>query len=208
MSDGPGEVLSGRATGAAGAPCREAVPRLWGRVVRIPLLVWTMVALAGWGAAGALATVAVRDHERAARLAALAGLTPVRGPGIEVLLTDSTRALSPGENPSVALVQDGDLIFLTMMLWYGGARAVAINGERVTAQTTITSSGPTILINGRRLVGPFHVLAVGDPRVLRGVLETRGGFVDRMRQGGIGVQIIERQEVVVPPWNPDLSGAR
>src|SRR5579875_555000 len=142
-----------------------------------------MGAVLGWGTAAALATVALREQERTARLAALAGLTPATG---------------HGETPSVALVQDCDLIFLNMMLWYGGARAVAINRQRVSAQTPITSSGPTILINGHRLVGPFHVVAVGDPRVLRGVLATRGGFVERMRQSGIGVRIVERQELAVP----------
>jgi uncharacterized protein YlxW (UPF0749 family) len=96
------------------------------------------------------------------------------------------------------LVQDSDLTFLVMMLWYGGARAIAINGERVTTLTTITSSGPTLLINGRRLVGPFEVVAVGDPRVLRGVLETRGGFADRMRQSGLGVRISAHPAIAVP----------
>jgi uncharacterized protein YlxW (UPF0749 family) len=208
MTGGREDAVLGRTVGTMAAPRPWAPQGLWGRAARVPLLVWMMVAVLGWGTAAALATVALRDQERTARLAALAGLTPVTGPGIEVVLTDSTQALSPGENPSVALVQDGDLIFLNMMLWYGGARAVAINGQRVTAQTTITSSGPTILINGHRLVGPFHVVAVGDPRVLRGVLETRGGFVERMRQSGIGVRIVERQELAVPPWNPDATGAR
>ena len=159
---------------------------------------WILLAAAGWGVAAAGVSVAVHDQERAARYAALAGFTPVSGAGVDVTLTDSTRAIRPGDNPSTALVQDSDLTFLVMMLWYGGARAIAINGERMTTLTTITSSGPTLLINGRRLVGPFEVVAVGDPTVLRGVLETRGGFADRMRETGLGVRISAHPAVRVP----------
>jgi len=162
------------------------------------LAVWILLAAAGWGAAAAGFSTAAHEHLRAARYAAFAGLTPVSGPGVAVTVHDSTRTIRPGENPSASLVQDSDLTFLVMMLWYGGARAVAINGERVTTLTTITSSGPTLLINGRRLVGPFQVVAVGEPRVLRGVLETQGGFAERMRESGLGVRISQSQGVTVP----------
>ncbi len=179
----------------------------WARGVRPALAAWILLAVAGWAAAGVLAVIAVRERQAADRLAVDAGATPVAGPGVEIVLTDSTRTLRPGENPSMALVQDSDLVFLNMMLWYGGARAVAINGERITAQSTITSSGPTMVINRRPFVAPFRVVAVGDPKVLRGVLETRGGFVDRMREGGLGVQVTPRPDLVVPGRDAPASQA-
>jgi len=156
---------------------------------------------------GVAAVSAVREHRAATRFATLAGFTPVRGPGIEVVVSDATRSLQTGENLSEALVQDGDLVVLNMMLWFGGAEAVAINGERVTATSTITSSGPTILINGHRTVGPFHVFAVGDPQVLREVLEAQGGLVDSMRAAGIGVQIVRHRELTVPAFRGERRGA-
>ncbi|HKX17633.1 MAG TPA: DUF881 domain-containing protein [bacterium] len=161
-------------------------------------MVWILLAVAGWGAAATAVSVAVHEHRRAAEFAALGGFTAVSGPGVAVTLNDSTRAIPASTNPSISLVQDSDLTFLITMMWYGGARAIAINGERVTTLTTITSSGPTLLIDGHRLVGPFEVVALGDPRVLRGVLETRGGFADRMRQSGLGVRISARSAMTVP----------
>jgi uncharacterized protein YlxW (UPF0749 family) len=178
----------------------------WMRARRAAVIGWILLAAAGWGVAAAALSIAVHERRRAADYAALAGLTPVTGPGVRVTLSDSNRAIPPGENPSTALVQDSDLTFLVMMLWYGGARAVAINGERVTAATTITSSGPTILINGRRLVGPFDAVAVGDPKVLRGVLETRGGFADRARESGLGLQIAARPAITVPAGREAPAG--
>jgi len=67
------------------------------------------------------------------------------------------------------------------------------------AQSAITSSGPTLLINGRRTAGPFHVMAIGDPAVPRGALEPRGGVVDRMQEAGLEVQIVVQQALVCPP---------
>jgi hypothetical protein len=172
--------------------------RNWTLALRWNAMAWAAFALAGWSAAGLAVALMVRDHQVTSHLVALAGFTPVPGPGIEIVLTDGTATSRPIADPNVMLVQDGDLILLNMMLWYGGAQAVAINGERITAQSAITSSGPTLLINGRRTVGPFHVTAIGDPAVLRGALETRGGVVDRMREAGLGVQIAVQRELVVP----------
>ena len=131
-------------------------------------------------------------------MASFAGLTPVSGPGLEVVLDDSTRAPSPGDSPSELLVQDSDLLFLEMTLWYGGAEAVAVNGVRITAKTAITSAGPTIVVDGHRLVAPFHITAVGDPKLLQGVLLTREGYVARLREMGLDVRIINRPRLTVP----------
>jgi uncharacterized protein YlxW (UPF0749 family) len=48
----------------------------------------------------------------------------------------SARSLQTAETLSEALVQDGDLVVLNMMLWFGGAKAVAINGERATVKSS------------------------------------------------------------------------
>jgi hypothetical protein len=178
--------------------------RGWAPGLRLSAIAWAALALAGWSAAGLAGALVVREHRVTSHLVTLAGFTPVPGPGIEIVLTDGTTISRPIADPNAMLVQDGDLILLNMMLWYGGARAVAINGERITAQSAITSSGPTLLINGRRTVGPFHVTAIGDPAVLRGALETRGGVVDRMQEAGLGVRIVVQRELVVPAARSEL----
>lgn len=196
-------------TVATAAPPPAAPPRTARspsvRGMRAGLTLWVVLAVAGWGAAGVAGYIGVRAYLATSRLAVLSGLTPVQGPGVEVMMADGDRVVRAREKPSVVLVQDGDVILLNMMLWYGGAKAVAINGERLTAQSTITSSGPTLVINARRMVGPFQVLAIGDPEVLTGVLEARGGFADRMRQAGLRVDIVPRETLTVPAANPDRS---
>lgn len=170
------------------------------------------LAIVGWSIAGLVVIDDAHQRRVAHHLAATAGLTAVRGSGVEIVLTDARSASSASSDPSAGLVQDGDLILLNLMLWYGGAQAVAINGERITAQSTIVSSGPTLLVNGRRMVGPFYITAIGDPTVLRGALETRGGALYNMRQAGLGAKITLKRALIVPagggqrvPPNDDVA---
>ena len=56
---------------------------------------------------------------------------------------------------------DRDLPYLANALWAGGAEAVAINGQRLTATTTIRSAGRAILVDFRPVMGPYEVAAIG-----------------------------------------------
>jgi uncharacterized protein YlxW (UPF0749 family) len=184
---------------------------------------WMLLAIAGWAAVGAAALVAAAEWRKAEQLAHLAGMTAVSGRGLEITISDSrqppaagTRPLGqatktaahamPVPQPGQAVMTDGDLILLNMLLWYGGARAVAINNQRITAQTTITSSGPVILINGTRIVGPFRIAALGDPDTLKGVL-AEAGLIEQLRSAGIMVSLVAQTALRVPPWQPDADTA-
>jgi uncharacterized protein YlxW (UPF0749 family) len=172
------------------------------RTLRLSAGVWVLMALAGWSAVIAIALVALSEHRRAEHTAVLAGMTPAHGPGVEIILAD-TEGSPPRGRTNQQLVTDEDLIFLNTLLWYAGTRAVAINDQRIVAQSTIVSSGPVVLINGRRLTGPFRITAIGDPNTLKSVL-TQGGVLDQMRGAGINVQVAVRQNVEVPAWRPVL----
>jgi uncharacterized protein YlxW (UPF0749 family) len=156
------------------------------------------LALAGWSAVSAVGYVALVEHRRAERLAQLAGMTKMHGPGLEIILTDGAGSPAQDRQP---VVTDGDVIFLNMLLWYGGTRAVSINEQRITALSTITSSGPALLINGARIVGPFRITALGESGTLRGVL-TQAGFLDQMRKAGVRVEIAARPNLQIPAWQP------
>jgi uncharacterized protein YlxW (UPF0749 family) len=97
----------------------------------------------------------------AARLAA--GLVLIEGPGVGLQLDDAPGQLSPDANASDYRVQAEDLRDLLAALWLSGAKAVAINGERVTAMTAITDIGGTVLVNSAYLAPPYVITAVGEP---------------------------------------------
>lgn len=115
-------------------------------------------------AAGSATAARVRSAEAAA------GITPVSGPGIEVRLADSADGDSDGR------IVDQDLRILVNGLWQAGAEAVAVNGHRITSQTSIRGAGSAITVDYASITGPYTVQAVGDSNVLpAGLSQNSGG---------------------------------
>ena len=95
------------------------------------------------------------------------GQIAVRGPGVVVTLDDApatpgatTRAR--GGQLGDGRVYDRDLQDVVNALWSVGAEAIAINGQRLTAQTAIRSAGEAVLVDFRPLSPPYVLRAVGD----------------------------------------------
>jgi uncharacterized protein YlxW (UPF0749 family) len=109
-------------------------------------------ALAGTAAGAALAA-RVRTEELAS------GAVAVSGPGVQVTLDDATQKTGATRNR----VLDRDLQATVNALWSAGAEAVAINGERLTAQSAIRQAGDAILVDFTPVAPPYQVDAIGDP---------------------------------------------
>ncbi len=141
----------------------------------------------------------------AARLQA--GLTPLKGPGIVVRLSDSPRTPGPEEVPYDFIVHDIDLSVLVNELWASGAEAVTVNDNRIVGRSSIRCVGPTVLVNTNRVASPFIVKAIGDVDHLEGGLKMPGGFLDSMSRltGNGGEVVISRmREVQVPAYQGSL----
>lgn len=109
-----------------------------------------------------LASRSQRANAETARVLGLqAGAAPLRGPGLEVEMSDSERMPGPSEDPSLYRVHDVDLQLVVNALFSVGAEAVAVNGQRVVSTTAIRGAGETILVNFRPLVPPYVVAAIG-----------------------------------------------
>jgi uncharacterized protein YlxW (UPF0749 family) len=101
-----------------------------------------------------------------------AGAAAVSGPGLRVTLDDSADDRNR--------VLDRDLQATVNALWAAGAESIAVDGQRITAQTAIRQAGDAILINFEPVSAPYDVAAIGDPVAL----ETRFGSsrtADRLR---------------------------
>jgi uncharacterized protein YlxW (UPF0749 family) len=100
----------------------------------------------------------------AARLAV--GLAPLRGPGVVIEIADSQRVVPDGENPANYIVLVDDLRDLVAALWASGAEAIAINGERLVATSSIYGVGASVLVNTAFLSPPFRIEAIGSDGLL------------------------------------------
>lgn len=130
-----------------------------------------------------------------------AGIVPVSGPGVEVILEDSKVALQPGQNPNLYVIHDEDILRVLNELRVAGAEVLAINDERVLANTEVRCIGPSILVNNKRLAAPFRITAIGDPNNLESALRMRGGVVDTLQQyWGIQVSIKKMDRLTIPAF--------
>lgn len=150
-----------------------------------------------------IATTARQDRLRGQlELARIyAGVLPAVGPGLEVTLNDSAVALKPGEDASVSILHDEDLLRVLNELRAAGAEALAINDERILSSSGIRCAGPTVVVNrNRRLTPPYVISAVGNPETLLAALEMRGGVLETLEFYNIRASAKKMDTVVVPAY--------
>jgi uncharacterized protein YlxW (UPF0749 family) len=133
-----------------------------------------------------------RDLEN---LRVAAGLVPLAGPGVSVVV-DALQAPVVGHAP--AAVQYVDLASIVNELWAAGAEAISVSGVRITATTGYSEVGGTILAGGQRLAPPYAIDAIGDPETLKGALQIRGGIIEGLRTLGLSITITRKPALIVP----------
>lgn len=117
------------------------------------------------------------------------GNQKVEGSGVEVIIDDGVRALFEGEDVNNVLVHDMDLMLVVNELRKSGAEVIAINGQRLTANSAISCSGYTIRINGNVYARPFKITAIGDGKRMAATLADPEGYVATLKQWGIQVEV-------------------
>ena len=129
---------------------------------------------------GSQTALAEVNHQLvAARIAA--GLTAMHGPGVVIEIADSRRTVPAGENPASYIVLADDLRDLVVALWHAGADAIAINGERLVATSSIYGVGSSVLVNTAFLSPPFRIEAIG-PRGLEAQFREDPAYLGRVAQ--------------------------
>lgn len=100
------------------------------------------------------------------------GLKSVTGAGLRIELSDTPRNLDfPGVNPNLLVVHQQDIQAFVNALWAGGARAIALQGQRLVSISGIKCVGNTVVIDGVPYSPPYVIEAVGDASRLRTALD-------------------------------------
>ncbi|MBD0710238.1 MULTISPECIES: DUF881 domain-containing protein [unclassified Streptomyces] len=118
---------------------------------------------------------ALQEHggDQGELVALLSGATPVRGPGVKLVVDDAKGADGGGGGPressgfsDTGRVRDRDMQRIVNGLWESGAEAVSINGQRLTSLSAMRAAGDAVLVDNKPLVPPYTVLAVGNGQKL------------------------------------------
>ncbi|MEW1587966.1 DUF881 domain-containing protein [Micromonospora vinacea] len=125
---------------------------------------------------------------RADELGILAGTLPAVGPGLTVQFDAGVKPISA--NRVLDAVQE---------LRGAGAEAMQISGGdratvRIIASTYfLDGDNGSLVVEGRRLTGPYTITVIGDPATMRTALNIPGGVVASVRGDGGNVTFGERE---------------
>lgn len=122
------------------------------------------------GADAALAAIT----DKSARLAADAGLDPMRGPGLVVTLNDAQRdaegRFPRDATPDDLVVHQQDIQAVLNALWSAGAEGIQMQDQRIIGTSAPRCVGNTLLLNGRTYSPPYVVTAIGDSAAMQAAL--------------------------------------
>jgi uncharacterized protein YlxW (UPF0749 family) len=96
-------------------------------------------------------------------LAPAAGLTPLVGPGVTVVLDDAPPSVRTDDtDPDALVVHQQDIQAVVNAMWAGGAEAMMIQGQRVISTSAIRCVGNSVVLHGVPYPPPYRIGAIGD----------------------------------------------
>ena len=124
------------------------------------------------------------------------GYTELKGEGIIVKLDDT----------DYKQVESSDILSLVNELRLAGAEAISINEERVVSTTEIVNVDTRfIIVNGKRIVAPYEIKAIGDKKYLESAISIKGGYVDEIKAKEITINYTIEDNVVIPKFSGKMS---
>jgi len=135
----------------------------------------------------------------------IAGLTPLHGPGLTILLHDGTDPNDLADKSLGWTVHYQDLQDIVNLLWAAGAEAIAVNGQRIVPTTAFHYAGVNILVNNAsRLSAPYTVTALGNPSSLANGLGDPNQLAElksRNRIYGLGFSWVRSTRLSLPAYD-------
>lgn len=138
----------------------------------------------------------------------LAGMGPLAGPGVQVVLDDSNvKSIPANEDAAHYIIHDYDLRDVVSLLWQSDAEAVAIGDERVVASTSIYCVGSTILVNDTRMSPPYKISAIGPPNMEEALNSSARlqKIKAGVRQYGVQFKVGQAKDLQLPAFSGRFS---
>lgn len=135
--------------------------------------------------------------EEAEALRLYLGMLPVEGTGLKVTLQDGEYD-SNSVNPNDYIVHESHVFQVINELYISGAEAIAVNGQRIHANSYIVCTGPVITVDGVQYPAPFTIEAIGKPEALESSMKLAGGIMDQLVNDNIIVTMDAGQKITMP----------
>lgn len=136
----------------------------------------------------------VNDLEKSVQDARImAGLETVKGTGL-IITVESGGDIKVKANHIQELLNE---------LKASDVQAISVNDERIVATSEVRQAGDYIMVNGRQLVPPYTIKAIGDPDKMQNSLNLMGGVLTRYKSYEFKVDIKKDDNVVIPGVRDD-----
>lgn len=127
------------------------------------------------------------------------GNTDVQGEGIEVTLREN-------DNEEIARINADDLLVIVNSLKMAGAEAISINEERIINMSDIVDINEVFIkINGKRILDPYVIKAIGNSSYLETAVTGNGGHLDEMKKIGQDVSIQKLTRVKILKYDGEIK---
>jgi uncharacterized protein YlxW (UPF0749 family) len=141
----------------------------------------------------------------------LLGTTEAMGEGIKVSIKDHSYSYNntiEGDKWSDAnIIHAEDLMIIIKTLRNFGAKAISLNGFRLTGTSSLICSGQFIAVDKIKLPAPYYIEAIGNKDTLFKLLQ-EDGFIQLLRkQRSINVFIDKVDAVVMPAYVGDINSS-
>lgn len=153
------------------------------------------------------------DQEAVERLAWAADSVEASGPGIAIEMSDAPAdALRNNQNlrPDDLVVHQQDLQSVVNALWAGGAEAMTIQGQRVSATSAVRCVGNTLMLHGRLYSPPYRIEAIGPQEEMAASLADDAGvqlYLQYVDIVGLGWSQDNIDEIVAPAYDSSFKRA-
>lgn len=123
---------------------------------------------------------------RASTQGILSGRLPAVGPGVRLILSDSSRVLTAAS-----------YVTILTELRNAGAEAVQIDSQRVTAETFFLDGPDGVLVDGVVVPNPVVWRVIGDPHTIGQALDIPGGALSLVRSQGASAAVTQVDDVEI-----------
>jgi len=144
---------------------------------------------------GTSAQTVAAARERLASLQILAGTTPVRGPGVRIVIRDPDGGIDAA-----------DMLDAVQELRDAGAESIEVSDRRVVVDTWFADAPEGkpagVVVSGELRTSPYTILAIGDPATLATAMQIPGGVADSARTAGATFTVDQRDTVQIDSTVP------
>ncbi|MFI6819976.1 DUF881 domain-containing protein [Micromonospora sp. NPDC050187] len=137
---------------------------------------------------------------RADELGILAGTLPATGPGLTIRISGGSRSIPASR-----------VLDAVQELRGAGAEAMQISGGvgspvRIIASTYfLDGEGGGLVVDGRRMTGPYSITVIGDPATMRTALNIPGGVAASIKGDGGNVSFEDREVAEVSALHEPIT---